>query len=161
MEPKKEEGRKEDASKVAPKKDLLAELDIAGLFKSRGEAAEKEKEAKEKADNAKAGHFVACVLGGCMSMVAAIHLWSGDLIPGTDPTWTFLLSACVILWLGLWTAAAFPSGTVLRLQNEASAAARHLKSVDDKIAFCNVVLDEAKRVKVRKYAEAWVEKELS
>ncbi len=160
MEPGKEEGRKED-SKEAPKKDLLVELDIASLFKSRGEAAEKEKDAKERADNARAGHFGACVIGGCMSMVAAIHLWSGDLIPGTEPTRTFLLAACVILGLGLWTATVFPSATVLRLQNEAAAAARHLKSIDDKIAFCNVVMDEAKRVKVRKYAEAWVQKDLS
>jgi hypothetical protein len=144
-----------------PKKDLLAELDLASLFKSRGEAAEKEKDAKEKADDAKAGHFVACVLGGCASMVAAIYLWLGDLPADPDPTRIFLLCAFVILWLGLWTAAAFPTGAVLRRQNEASAAARHLKSIDDRIAFCHLVLDEAKRVKVRKYAEAWVQKELS
>jgi hypothetical protein len=161
MDSKKEENKKEDSKKEAPKKDLVAELDLAGLFKSRGEAAEKEKKAKEKADDAKDGHFVACVLGGCAAMVVAIYLWLGDLIPGTDATRVFLLSACVIVWLGLWTAAAFPSGTVLRLQNEASAATRQLKSIDDKIAFCHLVLDEAKRVKVRKYAEAWVQKELS
>jgi hypothetical protein len=46
-------------------------------------------------------------------------------------------------------------------KDEASAAARNLKAIEDKIAFCNLVLDEAKRVKVRKYAEAWVAKELS
>jgi hypothetical protein len=150
-----------DPQKEAPKKDLVAELDLASLFKSRGEAAEKQKEAKEKADDAKAGHFVACVLVGCASLVVAIYLWLGDLIPDTDATHIFLLSACVIVWLGMWTAAAFPSGTVLRLQNEATAAARHLKSIDDQIAFCHLVLDEAKRVKVRKYAEAWVQKEIS
>jgi hypothetical protein len=151
MDPKKEDA----------KKDLLGELDLANLFKSRGDAAEKEKEAKEKADDAKAGHFVACVLGGCVSMVAAIYLWLGDPIHDTEQTRIFLLSACVILWLGLWAAAAFPSGAVLRRQNEATAAARYLKAIDDKIAFCHLVLDEAKRVKVRRYAEAWVEKELS
>ena len=57
-----------------PKKDLLAELDLAGLFKSRGEVAEKQEEAAERLNDAKAGHFVACVLGGCASMVAAVCL---------------------------------------------------------------------------------------
>ena len=140
-----------------PKKAMLAELDLAGLFKSREEAAEKQREAAERLNDAKAGHFVACVLGGCAWMVAAIYLWLGDLFPVSEPTRISLLSGCVIGWLGLWIAAVFPTVTVHRRQNEATAAARHLKSIDDKIAFCNLVLDEANRIKVRKYAEAWVE----
>ena len=156
MDPKTEDPKKE-----APKKDLVAELDLASLFKSRGEAAEKQKEAADRLADAKAGHFVFFVLGGCAWMVGATYLWLGVLFPDAEPTRIFLLSACVILWLGMWTAAAFPSGTVLRRQNEATAAARHLKLIDDKIAFCHLVQDEAKRVKVRKYAEAWVHKELS
>jgi hypothetical protein len=143
------------------KKDLLAELDLAGLFKTRGEAAEKQKEATGRLNDAKAGHFVACVLSGCASMVAAIYLWLGDLFADSEPTRIFLLSGFAILWLGLWSAAVFPTATVYRRQNEVTAAARHLKATDDKIAFCHLVLDEANRVKVRKYAEALVQKELS
>jgi hypothetical protein len=144
-----------------PKKDLLAELDLADLYKNRAEATEKQKEAAERLNDAKAGHFVACVVGGCVSMVAAIYLWLGDLLPDGEPTRVFLLSGSVILWLGLWIAAVFPTATVYRRQDEATAASRQLKAIDDKIAFCHLVLDEAKRVKVRRYAEAWVEKELS
>ncbi len=159
MDPEKEESKKEDPKEEAPKKDLLAELDLASLFKSRAEAAEKQKETKEKADDAKAGHFVFFVLGGCWMMVAAILL--GEVFPDNELAGTFLYSACVILWLGMWIVAPFPSVTVHRRQDEATAASRHLKAIDDKIAFCHAVLDEAKRVKVRKYAEAWVQKELS
>jgi len=150
-----------DLKKDGPKKDLVAELDLAGLFKSRAKAAERQQEAAERLDNAKADHFMVCVLGGFAWMVAAIYLELDDLFPDSEPTHVLLLSASIILWLGSWVAAAFPSGTVHRRQNEATAAARHLKSVDDKIAFCHLVLDEAKRVKVRRYAEAWVAKELS
>ena len=144
-----------------PKKDLVAELDLAELFKSRGEAAEKHKEATDRLNDVKASHFVTCVLVGCAWMIAAIYLLHGDQFQESEPARVFLLSATVILWLGLWIAAVFPTGTVYRCQNEAVAAAKHLKSIDDKIAFCHLVQDEAKRVKVRKYAEALVEKDMS
>jgi hypothetical protein len=42
-----------------------------------------------------------------------------------------------------------------------TAATRNVKDMENKIAFCHQVLEEAKKVKVRKYAEAWVEKEMS
>ena len=83
------------------------------------------------------------------------------MLPDGEPTRVFLLSGSVILWLGLWIAAVFPTGAVYRRQDEATAASKQLKAIDDKIAFCHLVLDEAKRVKVRRYAEAWVKKELS
>ena len=82
-------------------------------------------------------------------------------VPENDPEGMFLLAACVILWVGMWVAAGFPALTVRRLQDNANALTRQLRDLDLKIEFCHQVLDEAKRVKVRKYAEAWVEKQSS
>ncbi len=144
---------------MEPKKDLLAELDLAGLFESRGEAAEKQKEAAQQLVHARAAHFVLFWGAGCLTILAA--LWVREAFPASDPVGTFLLSACAILWLGMWVVACLPNETVRRRQAAANAASLQLKSIDEKIAFCHLVLDEAKRVKVRKYAEAWVEKELS
>ena len=137
------------------KKDMLADLDLASLYKQRTEAAEKQEQAKKALDNAKAGHFFVLVVLGCLSLAAAVSL--SPRFPEVEPTGMFLLTAAGVFFL----AAFLPGLTVKRHQDEASAAARNLKAVEDKIAFCNLVLDEAKRVKVRKYAEAWVAKELS
>jgi hypothetical protein len=142
-----------------PKKDLLAELDLARLFESREEAAKTQKDAAKRVIHARASHFVLFWGGGCIMLLAAV--WLGDVFPENEPTGIFLLSACGILWLGMWVAACRPNETVRRRQDEASAASKQLKTIDDKIAFCHLVLDEAKRVKIRKYAEAWVDKELS
>jgi hypothetical protein len=137
------------------KKDMLADLDLASLFKQRAEAAEKQEQAKAALENAKAGHFFVLVVVGCVTLAAAVSL--SPRFPEVEPTGLFLLTVS-----GVSVIAAFlPGLTVLPRQNEASAAARNLKAIEDKIAFCNLVLDEAKRVKVRKYAEAWVAKELS
>jgi hypothetical protein len=142
-----------------PKKDLLSDLDIARLFESRGEAAEKQKEAAGRLIDAEASHLAFCLVGGCVLMAAAVSL--GEVFPDDEPASIFLRSACIVLGLAMWLAAFFPSITAHRLQDEATATSKQLKAIDDKIAFCHLVLDEAKRVKVRKYAEAWVEKELS
>lgn len=144
---------------MEPKKDLLAELDLAPLFESRGKAAEKQKEAADRLVNATARHLMFCVVGGCAMVIAAVCL--GEVLPDNQPANIFLRSACAVLGLGMWFAAFFPGITAHRRQDEANAATRQLKALDEKIAFCHLVLDEAKRVKVRKYAEAWVEKELS
>jgi hypothetical protein len=150
-----------DPKKEGPKKDLVAELDVAALFKSRCEAAEKQKEAAEKLDSARQDHVLFCALAGLAAMVVAVYLWLGVLLPDDDSARDILLFGAVLLGLALWIGAAFPGATVLRRQNEATAAARQLKSIDDKIAFCHLVQDEAKRVKVRRYAEALVQKEIS
>jgi hypothetical protein len=142
-----------------PKKDLLAELDLAKLYESRGEAVEEQKEAATRLIHARAGHFVLFWLGGCATIVGA--LWLREVFRNNEPIGIFLLSACATLCLWLWVRACLPNETIWRRQDEANAASRQLKAIDDKIAFCHLVLDEAKRVKVRRYAEAWVEKELS
>jgi hypothetical protein len=53
----------------------------------------------------------------------------------------------------------FPA--VRGLQDKEKAATKNVKDMEIKIAFCHQVLEEARNVKVRKYAEAWVEKEMS
>jgi len=142
-----------------PKKDLLAELDLARLYESRGEIVEKRKEAATRLIHAKASHFVRFWGGGCVMILVA--LWLSEVFPDNEPIGIFLLSACAVLWLVMWVAACLPNETVRRRQDEARALSKRLKAIDDRIAFCHLVLDEAKRVKVRTYAEAWVKKELS
>jgi hypothetical protein len=137
------------------RKDLLADLDLPSLYKQRTEAAEKQEEAKKALDNARAGHFFILVVVGCVTLAAAVSV--SPRFPEVEQTGIFLLAASGVSFI----AAFLPGLTVARRQVEATAAARDLKAVEDKIAFCNLVLDEAKRVKVRKYAEAWVAKELS
>jgi hypothetical protein len=137
------------------KKDMLADLDIASLFQQRAEAIERQKKTSKALENAKARHFFILVLVGCVTLAAAASL--SPRFPEVERTGMLLLSASGVSFL----AAFLPGLTVLRRQDEANAATRNVKAIDDKIAFCNLVLDEAKRVKVRKYAEAWVAKELS
>jgi hypothetical protein len=137
------------------KKDMLADLDIASLYKQRTDAAARKDETAKTLENAKALHFFVLIVAGCLALAAAVSL--SPRFPEVEPTGIFLLTVAGVSFV----AAFLPGLTVLRHQNEASVAARNLKAVEDKIAFCNLVLDEAKRVKVRKYAEAWVAKELS
>jgi hypothetical protein len=148
-----------DAKKDPPKKDLLADLDLAALFQKRADAAKKQKEATDKVNNAQAGHLLGFWLGGCaMALVAVVVT---QIFPEDDPAGIFLLSAFIIFAVGMWVVAFMPKLTVRKRQDEVSAATKSVKDIETKIAFCNVVLEEAKSVKLRKYAEAWVEKELS
>jgi hypothetical protein len=142
-----------------PKKNLLSDLDIAHLFENRREAAEKQKEAAGRLVDAAARHLAFFLIGGCIMVAAAVSF--GEVFPDNEPADTFLRAACTVSGLVMWLAAFFPGITTHRRQDEATAASRQLKAIDDKIAFCHLVQDEAKRVKVRRYAEAWVEKELS
>jgi hypothetical protein len=48
---------------------------------------------------------------------------------------------------------------VRHLQDKAAAATRQVMEIDLKIAFCHQVLEEAKKVRVQRLAEALVEKE--
>ena len=137
------------------KKDMLADLDLASLYKQRTEAAEKQEQARRALENAKALHFFVLIVAGCVTLAAAVSL--SPRFPEVDQTGMFLLAASGVSFI----AAFLPGFTVGRSQVQATAAANNLKAIEDKIAFCNLVLDEAKRVKVRKYAEAWVAKELS
>jgi hypothetical protein len=73
----------------------------------------------------------------------------------------FWLAVFIVLWLAMWVAACFPTLTVRHLQDRANALTRQVRDLDIKIEFCHQVLDEAKRVKIRKYAEVWVEKQAS
>lgn len=137
------------------KKDMLADLDLASLFQQRAEAAETQKRASKALENAKAGHFFVLIVGGCVALAVAVSV--SPSFPEVDSTGLMLLAAAGVSFI----AAFLPGLTVSRRQVEATAAARNLKAIEDKIAFCNLVFDEAKRVKVRTYAEAWVAKELS
>lgn len=137
-------------------KDILAELDLAGLLDKREKAVAKQKEAATKVHNANADHLLGYWLGGCAMCLAAITV--KQVFPEDTALGMLLLPACGISWLGMWITAFIPSGKARRLQEEAAAASRHVREIDVKIAFCHQVLEEAKKVKVRKYAEAWVEK---
>jgi hypothetical protein len=141
------------------KKDILAELDLADLFEKRAEAAKEQKEAAKRLEGARAGHLLRFWLGGCAMALAAI--WLRQVFPGHDPIGMFLLSACVIFWIGMSISAFLPTESVRRRQDEEKAASKRVKDIDGKIAFCHQVLEEAKKVKVRRYAEAWVTKEMS
>lgn len=141
---------------MEPKKDILAELDLAGLFDKREKALTKQKETATRAHNANADHFLGFWLGGGAMFVAAVIV--KQVFPEDSPLGMLLVPACGISWLGMWITAFIPSGKARQLQVEASAASRHVREIDVKIAFCHQVFEEAKKVKVRKYAEAWVEK---
>ncbi len=132
-----------------PKKDILADVDLPGLFEKRTEAVKKQKEAEANVQTARIVHLFVFWLGGLAAVVVA------QMLPENDPVRTFLLPAAAILGI----AAFFPA--VRRLQDKATAASKNVKDMENKIAFCHQVLEEAKKVKVRKYAEAWVEKEMS
>jgi hypothetical protein len=143
-------------AKADAKKDMLADVDLAALNKQREEAVKKQKETATTADNAKAAHFVFFWIGGCV--LGAI--WLSQERPD-DPAGMYLYSACLIFAVAMLSIAFAPTLTARRRQDEASAATRQVKAIDDKIAFCHQVLEEAKKVKVRKYAEALVEKQTS
>ncbi len=88
-------------------------------------------------------------------------LWLAQALPEYSPFGAFALSACIIFWIGMWIAAFFSASAVRKLQDAANAASLRVRQIDERIAFCHQVLDEAKRAKVRKYAQALIEKETS
>jgi hypothetical protein len=139
------------------KQDILSDLDLASLQQRRAEAVEKQKQAAASVQLGKVGHFLRYWLfGGAMALIAVAL---GQPLPEDSPIGMFAFSASIILWLGSWIAAFFSTGAVLRLQDEAAAAARQLLQIDLKIAFCHQVLDEAKRARVRTYAQALIDRE--
>jgi hypothetical protein len=148
-----------DPKKDPPKKDILAELDLPALFEKRADAAKKQKKATDNVNNAHGIHLLAFWLGGCAMALFAVFVTQG--FPEDDPAGIFIFSACVIIGLAMFIFAFFPKVTARKRQDEATAATKSVKDIETKIAFCNVVLEEAKSVKLRKYAEAWVEKELT
>ncbi|MFZ1105735.1 MAG: hypothetical protein WAN86_23220 [Hyphomicrobiaceae bacterium] len=143
--------------KMDIKEDALADVDLASLMQRRAEAVEKQKKATNQVQTAKAGHFLCFWLGGGAMALAA--LWLAQKLPEYSPSSMFFLSTCIVFWLGMWTAAFFPAGAVRRLQDKATAATRQVMELDLKIAFSHQVREEARRVKVHRYAEALVEKE--
>lgn len=150
---------KEDFKPAATpdKPDALADLNLATLMQRRAEAVEKQKEATAAVQTAKAGHFLRFWLGGGAMFLAA--LWLAQALPDYTPIGMFLLSACIIFWLGLWIAAFFAAGAVRHLQDKAAAAAQRVMDIDLKISFCHQVLEEAGRLRVQRSAQAIVEKE--
>jgi hypothetical protein len=144
-----------------PKKDIkadpLADLNLASLMQRREEAAKRQKEATQRVQTAKAGHFLSFWIGGGVMFLAA--LWLAQGLPEYTPLGMFLLSACIIGWVWMWIAAFFAAGAVRRMQDKATAATRQVAEIDGKIAFCHQVLEEAKRARVQSFARALVEKE--
>jgi hypothetical protein len=116
-----------------------------------------QKKAAARVQAAKAGHFLRYWLSGGAMVLAAV--WLAQALPSYSPLGMFVLSAMVILWLGLWVAAFLSSGAVRRLKDEAGAADRQVMQIDFKIAFCHQVLDEANRARVRTYAQALIDRE--
>ncbi len=147
-----------EPNKDPPKKDLLAELDLPALFQRREEAVKTQKKTAAKVQNAQFFHISGFWLSGCAMLLAAILVRQTYL--DNEPAGVILLSACGTLCIGLWTAIFFPTLTVRRRQDEAKDADKKLKDIETKIAFCNLVQEEARQLKVRKYAEAWVAKDL-
>jgi hypothetical protein len=143
--------------KTSIKEDALAEVNLASLMQRRTEAVERQKEAADRVQTAKAGHFLRFWLGGGAMLLAAV--WLAQALAEYTPIGMFLLSLFIISWLGMWIAAFFSAGAVRRLQDKATAATRQVVEIDLKIAFCHQVLEEAKRTRVHKYAQALVEKE--
>src|SRR5262245_41378026 len=137
-------------AEMEPKKDLVAELDLAGLFESRGKAAEKQKKANERLAYVKFNHVVSLLVGGIATGLSA--LWLAHVLPLDEPFAMLLLVLSIAAALAMLLAAFLPSETVWQHKEEASAATKQVKTIDDKIAFCSLVLDEAKRVKIKKYA---------
>jgi hypothetical protein len=135
----------------------LADVDLASLNRRRMEAVEKQTRAADRVRTGKAGHFLSFWLGG--GAAAVIALWLAQRLPEHSQIGMFVLSAFIILAIGMWIAAFFPALTMRRLQDEATAANRHVMDLDLKIAFGHQVREEAKRVKVQWYAEALVAKE--
>jgi hypothetical protein len=144
-----------------PKKDIkedpLADVNLASLMQRRAEAVEKQKQAAENVQTGKANHFLRYWLGGGATALAG--LWLVQAFPDYSPIGMFVLPACTISWLGMWIAAFFSAGAVRRLQDKATAANRQVIEIDLKIAFCHQVLEEARRARVQKYAQALVDKE--
>jgi hypothetical protein len=136
--------------------DLLSDLNPASLQQRRAELVEQQKEAAARVQRAKADHFLRFWFGG--GAMALVVLGFGQALPDASPFGMFLLSAAIVFWLGLWVAAFFSAGAVRNLQDEARAASLRVKDIDDKIAFCHQVLDEAKRAKVRTLAQALVDR---
>jgi hypothetical protein len=144
-----------------PKKDLkedpLADVNLASLNQRRMEAVEKQKAAADAVQMGKAGHFLRCWLVGGAMFFAAV--WLAQTLPEYTPIGMFVLSFFIISWLGLWIAAFFSTGAVRRLQDKATAASRHLIEIDLKIAFGHQVQEEVKKAKVKKFAQALLEKD--
>jgi hypothetical protein len=136
--------------------DMLADLNPASLQERRAELVEKQKEAADRVQRAKADHFLRFWFGG--GAMALVALGFGQAFSDGSPFGMFLLSAAIVFWLGLWVAAFFSAGAVHKLQDEARAAALRVKHIDEKITFCHQVLDEAKRAKVRTLAQALVDR---
>jgi hypothetical protein len=146
-DPKPEGVKEESPGKRGAKKDLVAELDLPSLLDGREEAARRHRAADRWLKCGQALHIL--VFGLAAWGVLQFTIRFGD--PEDEPV-LFIVGGVLCL------VAFFPTVTVHWLQDKAHAASKHLKATEDKIAFCNVVLDKAKRIKVRKYAEAWVEK---
>jgi hypothetical protein len=152
MDPEKD-GRKD------LKKDMLAELDLPALFAKWKDADKKQKKATENATNAKARHLFWFWVIGLVVVCWAVFTFPEDR-PWTEPAGSFV-PGLVIVGIGMCIMAFLPGLTAYKRQAEATAATKSVKDIEGKIAFCNLVLDDAKTVKIRKYAEAWVEKELT
>lgn len=144
-----------------PKKDIkedpLADVNLASLMQRRAEAVEKQKEAAEAVQTGMAGRFLRYWLGGGAMLLAAV--WLAQTLAELTPIGMFVLSFFIISWLGLWIAAFFSAGAVRHLQDKATAANGQVMEIDLKIAFCHQVLEEARKTKVQKFAQALVEKE--
>jgi hypothetical protein len=86
-------------------------------------------------------------------------IWPAQELPEVDArVRIFLLSAAIIFWLGMWIRAFFPTSAVRRLQDEVAAANKRIADIDLNIAFCHQVREEAKKAKVQKYAQVFIEK---
>jgi hypothetical protein len=146
-----------------PKKDAkadpLADLNLASLMQRREEAVKKQREAMQRVQTAKADHFLLFWLGGGGMLLAA--LWLAQALPEYTPLGMFLLSACIIGWVWMWIAAFFSAAAVRRVQDRATAAARQVMEIDRKIEFCHQVLEEAKRARVRRSAQALIDREVA
>jgi hypothetical protein len=159
MEPKKDADPKkpaDDKKDADPKKAMLAELDLPALNAKRAKEAERQKKTTEWIDTVKILHLSGFWLGGISLLGLGI---AGPYLLPEDHALQALLPYGAVLGLAMAIMAfVAPSVTLKKLQDEAKAAEKQVAELDRKIAFFHLVDEEAKKVKIRKYAEVWADK---
>jgi hypothetical protein len=159
MAPSDTPAKDEKKEPPKPPRDLLAEVDLESLRKKRAEAELKQKEATDSLNLGKARHFLGYWVSGGLMLIGAFLL--PGFVSDDSRAGMFLISAAVVLWLVMWVVAFRPSLAVRRRQDQLAAANKRITELDLNIAFSHQVREEAKLAKVRKYAQAVVEKETS
>jgi hypothetical protein len=138
---------------MEPKKDILAEVDLPALYAKREEAVKKQKEAAKDVELGKARHlFLYLLAAGAIVLVAVL---TTPVLHDYDATGLIIIALAAAACI----AAFFPD--LRLLQDKAAAANKSVRDIEADIAFGHRVQEEVRTIRVRKYAEAWLQKEMS